>query len=63
MILRQVLLTAGTVEMITWVPDEPMLMVNARLTLKGDETEWTVKVLYGKVESQDINRTWKVGGL
>jgi len=49
--------------MMTWLEDDKRLGVGTRLTLKGDDTVWTVDKSYGEVRSDPPAKEWKVGGL
>lgn len=70
MILRQVWLREGGInakypytEMVAWLPADNRVKVGTVLTLKGDETKWTVLQLYRSMDLSDINQVWNVGGL
>jgi hypothetical protein len=58
MILRQVYLKSGTTQLVCFVPDDKRLKVGTRLTLKDDDTEWTVEAMYAEMRHHEINRVW-----
>ncbi len=50
--------------LVTWVEDDSRLKVGTRIELKTEQGLWNVARVYRtKVEQQDINRNWRVGGL
>lgn len=70
MIMRQVWLRVGGqdaeppyTEMVTWLPADPRIRPDTVLSLKGDDTRWTVLQLYDQREQAEINQFWHVGGL
>lgn len=63
MILRQVYLKSGTEETVCWLPEDPRVREGVTLNLVGDDTDWTVLKVYGGIDTKEINRAWKVGGL
>jgi hypothetical protein len=50
---------------VTWVEAVLNPKPGMRLEMKGDKRMWTVEQAYvlTPMESNDINSTWKVGGL
>jgi hypothetical protein len=56
---------AAKVRTVTWVEATLNPKPGMRLEMKGDARVWTVVQAYllSPLESDDINSTWKVGGL
>lgn len=65
MTVRQAELSYGSDTLVAWIPDRTDVRVGSLISLKGDDARiWTVERLYEtRMESQDINRRWRVGGL
>lgn len=70
MMLRQVWLRVGGVEaekpyteLVVWLAADERIKPGTVLTLKGDETMWTVLQLYDRRDQAEINQFWRVGGL
>jgi hypothetical protein len=67
-VIQQVKLQADNgMHLITWLPfmfNKKRIQVGMRISLKDDETIWTVREVYSGLSSyQEVDKQWKVGGL
>lgn len=64
--VRQVVLSQGASQLITWLDADPRVKIGRFVTLKdGPPGEWKVVHVYTKTvrERGSIKRDWRVGGL
>lgn len=60
----QVEVSHGDRHLVTWVEDDSRLKPGVRIELKNQVGLWNVVRVYRtKLELQDLNRNWRVGGL
>ena len=59
--LRQCELESGNRRMTCWLEDR--VHRGSRVTLKGIDGVWTVREVGVRLEADEINRKWAVGGL
>lgn len=65
-LVRQVRLTRNSQSLICWLDADKRVKRGSWVTLlDGPEGWWRVAKVYNEIamDKQDINRTWKVGGL
>mgnify|MGYP001600625849 CR=1 FL=1 len=66
--VNQVLLKApspkGEYFKMTWLPDCETLKPGMQINLKGNPINWIVSQIYcHRIERENVNRNWHVGGL
>jgi hypothetical protein len=62
--MKQVELTRGNTQMVTWTDEDPRLKQGNHLSFKGENVKWNITKVYDKsLDKGDIKRSWHVGGL
>lgn len=63
MLMVQTELQCGDRHLVTWLPQDKRVKEKTRISLKGDDTIWTVTKQYPAIDSSQIQRGWNVGGI
>jgi hypothetical protein len=61
--LQQLELASGNDRMICWLPFDRRVREGVVISLAKSDRRWRVLKQYSAIQSSDLRRGWKVGGL